>query len=131
MSSHSGKNLVTLAMRKPNIYIFMFSLTHPSVNIFVVQLVDFALQCAYIGRLFKNGRGYRKRRGKIDMDSSRAAATLIGGEELFRLKSGELIAIQWLTGTPKAWHNDERAGSPEWHVHSASPSQVLALRVLG
>lgn len=65
------------------------------------------------------------------MDEARAVATLVGGDELFRLKSGELVTIQWLTGPPKVWHADERAGDPDWHVRSVSARQVLAIRALG
>jgi hypothetical protein len=56
-------------------------------------------------------------------------SSLTGGEDLFRLKSGELIELTWIIGTARDWHNDQRSTEPGWYTHSVSPRRVLAFRV--
>lgn len=65
------------------------------------------------------------------MEETTRAVEFTGGDELFRLKSGELIQVEWYAVTPKEWHADERSEDKAWHVRSVSPRLVLAFRVTG
>jgi hypothetical protein len=48
--------------------------------------------------------------------------------ELFRTEKNELIEVEWLIVTTKAWHAGRFANDPHWRVRPLPGGSVLALR---
>lgn len=61
--------------------------------------------------------------------NAEAAERTKGEEMLFRLKSGELIMIEWVVADLDALRQTGGRYAKGWRVRSISPDQVLAFRV--